>query len=38
MIGDWLLEDFGYDFVRTGDAADQYMAFFADAGKAMAFT
>ena len=34
----WLLEDFGYDFVRTGDAADQYMTFFADVGKELAFT
>ena len=34
--GTWLLEDFGYEFVRTGDAADQYLAFFADVGKEMA--
>jgi hypothetical protein len=36
--GRWLLEDFGYEFVRTGDAADQYMTFFADIGKELAFS
>jgi len=32
-----LLEDFGYEFVRTGDAADEFLAFFADVGKELAF-
>lgn len=36
--GRWLLEDFGYEFVRTGDAADQYMTFFADVGRELAFS
>jgi hypothetical protein len=34
--GGWLLEDFGFEFVRTGDSADQYLAFFADVGKELA--
>jgi hypothetical protein len=38
LKGRWLLEDFGYEFVRTGDAADQYMKFFAEVGKEFAFT
>lgn len=36
--GRWLLEDFGFEFVRTGDAADQYMTFFADIGKELALS
>lgn len=36
--GYWLLEDFGYEFARTGDSADQYMVDFADVGKELAFT
>lgn len=36
--GAWLLEDFGYEFVRTGDSADQFLAFFADVGKELALT
>jgi len=35
--GYWLLEDFGYELVRTGEAADQFLVFFADAGKELAF-
>jgi hypothetical protein len=34
--GSWLLEDFGYDLVLTGDSADQYLIYFADVGKEMA--
>jgi hypothetical protein len=36
--GRWLLDDFGYEFVRTGDAVDQFLAVFADVGKELAFT
>ncbi len=36
--GSRLLEDFGFEFVRTGDSADQHLAFFADVGKELALT
>ncbi|HEY5663375.1 MAG TPA: hypothetical protein VIS05_04995 [Ilumatobacter sp.] len=36
--GRWLLEDFGYEFVRTGDSVDQFLMFFAEVGKEMALT
>ncbi|NNE96656.1 MAG: hypothetical protein HKN24_11575 [Acidimicrobiales bacterium] len=36
--GRYLLEDFGYEFARTGDAADQYLMFFAEVGKELAFS
>lgn len=31
--GRYLLQDFGYELVRTGDAVDQYMILFAEVGK-----
>ena len=34
--GRWLLEDFGYELVQTGNAADQYLAVFADVGRELA--
>lgn len=35
--GRYVLEDFGYEFVRTGDSADQYMMLFAEIGAELAF-
>jgi hypothetical protein len=34
--GRWLLEEFGFEFVRTGDSADQFLASFAEVGKELA--
>lgn len=36
--GNWLLQDFGFEFVRTGDSADEYLMFFADVGKELALS
>jgi len=36
--GRWLLEEFGYEFVLTGDAAEHYMTRYTEVGKELAFS